>query len=177
MVNGTTRRAVEQSRRCFRACSDARRRVRRYVGPSQHPRRAGQEPELEGVVEGLREKDARGVQLIIPASAVIETGNHVTNLQDGYSRRICAERFEKVLGAVARGEVPWALHQLDWGDRFLEKLCVGVAGTGSFVDCATQGLGCGDLAILVERELFLERSAISRAEVWTLDAQLAAYAA
>ena len=136
----------------------------------------GKNQDHEGVVEGLREKNARGVQLIIPASAVIETGNHITNLADGHSRRICAERFEKVLGAVARGELPWALHQVDWGDRFLERLCVGVVGTGSFVDCATQGLGCGDLAILVERELFLERSAFSGARVWTLDEQLAAYA-
>lgn len=137
----------------------------------------GKNQDREGVVDALGEKDARSVQLIIPASAVIETGNHITNLPDGHSRRICAERFETLLGAVAHGEVPWALHQLDWGDRFLEKLCMGVAGTGSFVDCATQGLGCGDLAILVERELFLERSAISRASVWTLDEQLAAYAA
>lgn len=34
-----------------------------------------------------------------------------------------------------------------------------------------------DLAILVERELYVGRSAIERAGVWTLDAQLAAYAA
>lgn len=137
----------------------------------------GKNQDRERVVEELREKTARGAQLIIPVSAVIETGNHITNLPDGHSRRVCAERFEKLLGAVARDDFPWALHQLDWGDRFLEKLCLGVAGTGSFVNCATQGLGCGDLAILVERELFLERSAITRARVWTLDEQLAAYAA
>jgi len=137
----------------------------------------GKNQDRERVVEELREKNARGVQLIIPVSAVIETGNHITKLSDGHSRRVCAERFEKLLSAVARGDVPWALHQLDWGDRFLEKLCAGVAHTGSFVGCAMQGLACGDLAILVERELFLERSAITRARVWTLDKQLAAYAA
>jgi len=137
----------------------------------------GKNQDRERVVEELPEKNARGVQLVIPVSAVIETGNHITNLPDGHSRRVCAERFEKLLSAVARGAVPWAMHQLPWGDRFLEKLCLGVAGTGSFVDCATQGLGCGDLAILVERELFLERSAVNTARVWTLDEQLAAYAA
>lgn len=101
----------------------------------------GKNQDRQRVVGELGEKDARGVQLIIPVSAVIETGNHITNLPDGHSRRICAQRFEKVLGAVARGELPWALHQLDWGDRFLEKLCVGVVGTGSFVDCCHAGPG------------------------------------
>lgn len=115
--------------------------------------------------------------MIVPISAVVETGNHITHLPDGAARRASAERFVKTLRAIAGGELPWVLHQVAWDECFLSKLCDGVAGTGPFVDCATRGLGSGDLAILVERELYLERSAIDRAGVWTLDAQLAAHAA
>jgi hypothetical protein len=43
----------------------------------------GKNQDRQHVVEELREKTARGVQLIIPVSAVIETGNHITNLPDG----------------------------------------------------------------------------------------------
>lgn len=137
----------------------------------------GKNQDCDAVRRTMREKAEGGMQLILPISAVVETGNHITHLLDGAARRACAERFVKTLRAIAAGELPWVLHQVAWDERFLLKLCDGVAGAGPFVECATQGLGAGDLAILVERELYLERSAIERAGVWTLDAQLAAYAA
>lgn len=136
----------------------------------------GKNQDRDEVRKSMREKVDGGVQLIIPISAVVEAGNHITQLRDGAARRACAERFATTLRAIAAGELPWVLHQVAWDEQFLVKLCDGVAGTGPFVECATQGLGAGDLAILVERELYLERSAIERAGVWTLDAQLAAYA-
>lgn len=137
----------------------------------------GKNQDRDAVRRIMREKVEEGVQLIVPISAVVETGNHITHLQDGAVRRVCAERFVKTLRACADDELPWVLHRVAWDEHFFTKLCDGVAGTGPFVECATQGLGCGDLAILVERELYVERSAIERAGVWTLDAQLAAFAA
>jgi hypothetical protein len=40
------------------------------------------------------------VVLLLPITAVIETGNHVAQIKDGRVRRDCAERFAELVGLV-----------------------------------------------------------------------------
>lgn len=113
--------------------------------------------------------------LILPVTAVIETGNHIAQIADGRLRRSCAERFSEVLRMVVERKAPWTLNRVEWDEAHLLDL-IGGAGTGStLVELASQHLGCGDLSILAERNRYLERTSGTTAEIWTLDGQLASY--
>jgi len=133
-----------------------------------------QQPEV--VRERLGELVALNAQLVLPIATVIETGNHITQVSDGWSRRRCAERFVGLLRLTMEGRVPWVLHSVAWDESMLGKLCDGTAGTGPFVElAAARAIGTGDLAILAETESYAERTANVRVRVWTLDRRLAAY--
>ncbi|GEB48836.1 MULTISPECIES: hypothetical protein [Streptomyces] len=114
--------------------------------------------------------------LVLPVTAVLETGNHVAQVSDGRARRSCAERFSDVLRMVVERKAPWTLNRVEWDEQHLRELVAG-AGTGlSLTELASQRLGCGDLCILAERNRYLERVACTTADIWTLDRQLASYA-
>lgn len=113
--------------------------------------------------------------LILPVTAVIETGNHIAQIADGRLRRSCAEKFSAVLRMVVERKAPWTLNRVEWDEAYLLDL-IGGAGTGTtLVDLAVQHLGCGDLSILAERNRYLARTSGTTAEIWTLDGQLASY--
>lgn len=136
----------------------------------------GKSQQPERIRERLGDLIAEGAQLVLPIAAVIETGNHITQLRDGTSRRSCAERFVALLRLTAAERLPWVLHTVAWDERMLAKLCDGTAMTGPFVDLAGAGvIGTGDLAILAECESYAERTAHVEVKVWTLDERLAAY--
>lgn len=136
-------------------------------GKSQQPGR---------VKEVHDELVSAGAQLVLPIATVIETGNHITQLPDGASRRSCAERFVALLRLMVAERLPWVLHSVAWDERMLAMLCDGTAMTGPFVDLAAAGaIGTGDLAILAECESYAERTAHVDVKVWTLDERLAAY--
>lgn len=58
--------------------------------------------------------DKRGCDLILPVTAVIETGNHIAQLSDGRLRRQYAEKLSQLLELVINGRAPWVLHTLTW---------------------------------------------------------------
>jgi hypothetical protein len=138
------------------------------------PGRASQHSEM---VDELRRRVDEGIRLVLP-TAVIETGNHVCQIQNGYNRRECATKFNRMLEMSAAKEAPWVLHEATWDANLLYALCNG-AGTGTpLVEHLTrQTLGLGDLSVLAERDIYLSR--ISRnvvaVEVWTIDKQLVAW--
>lgn len=125
--------------------------------------------ELEGLIRAH-------VQLVLPIATIIETGNHIAQVQEGTARRRCAERFVALLRATSRGDLPWVLHSVAWDARMLELLCEGTHQTGPFVELAGSGvLGTGDLSILAECELYRSRTAGVEVTVWTHDQKLRAY--
>src|SRR5919197_648167 len=71
-----------------------------------------------------RRKD-RSVSLILPTAAVIETGNHIHHIPDGFARRKCAEAFAGTLRLTAANQAPWTLHGSHWDAAFLEAICSG----------------------------------------------------
>jgi len=122
-------------------------------------------------------KRKAGGGLILPITTVIETGNHISHLPNGSARRACAERFVGLLELVIAGKSPFVLHETAWGGGFFDKLVRGGTTGTTLVDHLTQGqLGCGDVAILVERDHYLARVATGvTATVWTLDRGLASH--
>ncbi|MEX2620535.1 MAG: hypothetical protein WD250_09975 [Egibacteraceae bacterium] len=83
-----------------------------------------------------------------------------------------------MLQAVIEGRAPFVLHEMGWDADFLHRLLTGAATSTSLVDhCVNATLGCGDLAILVERDRYRSRVAKgSQVEIWTFDAALGAFA-
>ena len=118
-----------------------------------------------------------GERFVVPITAVIETGNHIA--QASGDRRSAAQRLVGLLTAAAAGEPPFALNEVLWDRTFTHELCQGNATEQSFVDLAGNGLmGGGEVAVLVERDRYVERTSLRRADVgiWTLEQVLGAYA-
>ncbi|MFI0978902.1 hypothetical protein ACH4SP_18110 [Streptomyces sp. NPDC021093] len=137
----------------------------------------GKSQDREKVVEELKRKRGEDAcDLLLPVTAVIETGNHIAQLPNGYDRRICAERFDAVLRMVVEGKAPWALNEVEWDAAHLSALLEGGSTGSSLVEHASNQLGCGDLNILIERDRYLARTSGVVAKVWTLDGLLSAYA-
>ncbi|WP_245967025.1 PIN domain-containing protein [Sphaerisporangium album] len=134
----------------------------------------GKNQDRDAVRRELQQKRAAS-DLILPVTTVIETGNHIAQLNNGYERRDRATQLHKLLELVIDGKAPWVLHTVEWGEGFLRRLLAG-AGTGvPLTDHAMSGLGLGDLCILAERDLYRQRVANVDVLIWTLDNQLSAY--
>ncbi|WP_307848516.1 type II toxin-antitoxin system VapC family toxin [Microbispora oryzae] len=135
----------------------------------------GKNQQREALKEELPRKSLE-FHLILPVTTVIETGNHIAQLPNGHDRRDRAVRLHDLLNLVIRGEAPWVLHTVEWGEPFLRELLRG-GGTGiDLADHAMTGLGLGDLCILTERELYRRRVTGVEVGIWTLDEQLKAHA-
>ena len=48
--------------------------------------------------------------LVLPITAIIETGNHIAQIGDGYGRRECAQMFARFIEMMIARETPWVLH-------------------------------------------------------------------
>jgi hypothetical protein len=124
-----------------------------------------------------RLKDMRGSGdvLILPVTAVVETGNHISQLRNGHDRRKAATTLQQLVRLVIERKAPWQLHAFWWDEAFLATLIDGASTGGSLVEHAVAGLGCGDLCVLAERDIYRMRTAIDDVQIWTLDRGLAAY--
>lgn len=116
-----------------------------------------------------------GEQLVIPVTAIIETGNHI--VQCNGDRRAAAQKLVKLLGKARSGEDGYVLNEVKWDESFIEAFCGGDSTQQSFVDLAGNRLmGGGDVALLVERDRFRARSPRTEVRIWTLEAVMGAYA-
>ncbi|MFC8274781.1 hypothetical protein ACFUJR_20055 [Streptomyces sp. NPDC057271] len=123
----------------------------------------------------MSKREAEDCDLLLPVTAVIETGNHIAQLADGRHRRTYAEKFAGVLRMVVEGKAPWALNEVEWNADHLSTLIAGGSTGATLVEHAVARVGCGDLNILIERDRYLARTAGVEATVWTLDHGLAAH--
>jgi hypothetical protein len=128
------------------------------------------------IVAELDRRWRAGERLVIPLTAVIETGNHIAQAKKD-ERYEVARRFVALLRASVTDQSPWLVLQGSWGADFLTSLCTGASTHESLETLAAEGVGAGDIAILVERDQLRLGTAVRRVQVWTLDAALASYAA
>src|SRR5262249_44707364 len=135
----------------------------------------GHDQHRASVQNEMLARQRAGDAFILPLTAVIETGNHISKLPDGRVRRRTAEKFCKVLSMVKDGTAPWRLHVFSWNEDFLQSLVDGATTGRSLVDHAMNNVGCGDLCVLAEREIYRERTGLTDVRVWSLDLELLAY--
>lgn len=121
------------------------------------------------VLKQLKQKLAEGVQLVLPVATIIETGNHITHINEGSARRKCAQAFANLLELCAANQAPWVLHSASWDGAMLSSLCTGARTKMTLVQHAeSRMLGSGDLSILAERDRYRERvSKGTVVRVWT----------
>lgn len=141
----------------------------------------GKNSDREEVTSTFKKRVQEGHTFVIPATSVIEVGNHIAQLPDGGLRRDRARRFERFLLASLQGTPPWVVSGLVWDQTFLTGLIEGRTELHlpGLVDFASSQVGAGDAAILHERERYRSRVDVPSGQtvtIWTLDQGLAAYA-
>lgn len=119
-------------------------------------------------VQEFKNHASMGLQLAIPITAVIESGNHIE--QSSGNRRPAAERYVTLLGQLISGTRPWKLVATEWDDALLQRIRDG-AGTGrSLVDLLdAKAMGGGDAALVAEAERLQTGSYGLQVGLWSLD--------
>ena len=121
------------------------------------------------VIEELKNIIERGETLILSIASIIETGNHITQINDGNSRRAIALKFAQYLRDTADNQAPWSLTDLNWSPDKLRKFA------DDFPELATREVGFGDMSIIEAFNDYLERTPGVSARIWSKDGHLMAY--
>jgi len=129
-------------------------------------------------VAGTFKKDQQsGATFVLPVSTIIETGNHIAQVQGrGNTRRGCAQRFVGALKAAVQAQPPWVLTGHAWDDDMVDLIVHGAGQRPEALLLLCQGVGTGDVGILAEVDAYRRRiPSATPVRIWTLDAGLAAY--
>jgi hypothetical protein len=120
------------------------------------------------VLAQMEEKVKGRESLLLPMSAIVETGNHIGQNGDGRQRRAAADRFVGLVQQAIRGKTPFTPTPFFETDALLEWLA-------HFPDWAMRGAGLADLTIAreFERQCALHRQ--RRVYIWSLDEHLSSY--
>jgi hypothetical protein len=109
--------------------------------------------------------------LLLPMTAVLETGNHIGHAGrdgNGTAARLCAQKLKDMVLAALDGKspfVPLAFWDVDGLREWL----------GEFPDKANEGVGLGDLTIVKEWKRTCAKNRGRHVYVWSLDQHLSSY--
>jgi len=106
--------------------------------------------------------------LLLPMSAIIETGNHIGHLRNGGRRRTLAEIFIRLVQQAIRGESPFT------STPFFETEAL-LAWLDDFPDWVNQSSGLADLTIKKEFDRQCQLNRMRRVYIWSLDRYLSSY--
>ena len=140
------------------------------------PRKNSDHKKLTAEFKALVRADAL---FVIPIAAVVEVGNHIAQLPNGHDRRDRAQQFAVFLQSSVDKRAPWVLSGVSWDPTFVQQLLGGHAPLPGLVELCLDEIGGGDASILHELYLYRRRTDFppaKHARLWTLDAQLGAYA-
>lgn len=132
--------------------------------------------ELEVRKAELQERHRAGVQMLIPVAVVIEVGQHVQRIGQGYDRRRCADAYVAILRKTLAGNAPWHFTSVAWNADFLTTLIeLPHWPEGNLVESlAVKHHEMGDAAIIAELMSLRANLRDVKVGVWTRDAKLRA---
>lgn len=121
----------------------------------------------------LRERSTDHNSLIImPISVIVETGNHINQIQSSTRRTDCYNKYIDILNSITNGTVPWQLFGYDYKNQDLARI----------IDLSKElfisKVGMGDIFILDSFNKYLEtlpRDRKYNIEIWTKDKHLESY--
>lgn len=119
---------------------------------------------FEQFKQGIEEE----ATLLIPQGAVLETGNHVAQLNNGNQRRRYAKGLRDQIKKALAGEAPWNLVPLRDPEQL--KNCL-----NEFPESAERKVGLVDLSIIKMWEAERKQHPLSRVRIWSLDDHLQGY--
>ncbi len=136
------------------------------------PGKAGDPDQYRDEMKALVED---GDILLLPMTAIIETGNHIGQCSpNGNTRRHYASLFVQTVTAAIDGTAPFSPTPFflpgdlrEWLDRFPDWAKV--------TDLHGRGSGFGDLTILTEWERQCELNPSRRVYIWSQDERLTPY--
>lgn len=118
-----------------------------------------------------RSKDNNSL-IIMPISVIVETGNHINQIQDSTRRRECYNKYIDILNSITNGKVPWQLFGYDYKNQDLARVIE--LSNELFIS----KVGMGDIFILDSFNKYLEtipRDRKYNIEIWTKDKHLESY--
>ena len=108
--------------------------------------------------------------LILPIATIIETGNHISHIGNGNSRRTIASKFGEFLRKTAEGKAPWQLYGIELDKEGLLYLADHIE------ENAIQQVGVGDMSIIHAYEQYKSNTpGIGRIMIWSTDKHLQGY--
>ena len=124
--------------------------------------------EAEDFAGRLRLKIEDRETLLLPMSAIVESGNHIGQIGEGRQRWDAAHRFVGLVGQALRGQTPFTLTPslttedlLGWLDEFPEW--------------AKGESGFADLTIRKEFDRQCLLNPLRRVYIWSIDRHLSSY--
>ena len=121
----------------------------------------------------LRERSTDKNSLIImPISVIVETGNHINQIQNPTRRTDCYNKYIDILERITKGKVPWQLFGYDYQNQDLDRI---IDLSKNLFTCK---VGMGDIFILYSFNKYLETLPGDRSyniEIWTKDKHLESY--
>lgn len=121
----------------------------------------------------LRDRSTDNNSLIImPISVIVETGNHINQIQNPTRRTDCYNKYIDILNSITKGTVPWQLFGYDYKNQDLAMIIN--LSKKLFIS----KVGMGDIFILDSFNKYLEtlpRDRKYNIEIWTKDKHLESY--
>jgi hypothetical protein len=126
------------------------------------PNKASQHDEM---VDEFETRQAARELFLLPIAVLIETGNHIAQVDDGAARRKRAVDFAR---AALEGRSPFA------PTPFPSEADVG-AWLNDFPDRAMAGLGLADMSLIALWEAQRALNPMRRVYIWSVDGHLQGY--
>lgn len=128
----------------------------------------GRNQQRDSVLDQFLRYIENGASLFLPLATVMESGNHIAHLAEGYHRREAAHRFVRFTSEALEGSAPWRPIQFPNHGEILGWLA-------EFPESAAGGRSLGDLCIVKEWERLCIRHSLSRVLIWSVDKHLQGY--
>lgn len=129
----------------------------------------------DAVLGEFGQKVANKDYFLLPLATILETGNHISRLNDGGNRRQFAQKMVDDVRRAMTGEAPYRPTQFPSRDEFLGWLY-------NFPDKAMrskqgrrerqEGMSLSDLSIYMEWKRTCDLNSMSRVLIWSLDSDL-----
>ena len=130
------------------------------------------------VLKEFAQKVASKDHFLLPLATILETGNHIADLNTGGNRRKYAEKLVDDVTSALSGVAPYQPTQFPTRDEFLKWLKVFpeyAMRNKTAKKIKEEGVSLSDLSIIKEWERTCELHSARRVLIWSLDSDLSSY--
>ncbi|MBN2495169.1 MAG: hypothetical protein JXR96_11295 [Deltaproteobacteria bacterium] len=135
----------------------------------------GSNQDRSEVLDEFKARIERGDNFLLPLATILETGNHIADLQDGNHRFAFAERLLLDVKKAMEGQAPYRPTRFPDREVFmgwLKDFPEYVKRSGRE---QREGISLSDLSIIKEWEATRSMNNMRRTQIWSLDSHLAGY--